>query len=274
MNQEEMIKTYFSNLKENELMLISGGSFEGIFKAIRQAVINALNSGKRVAIFESENGKDGGMLPFEEQGRKKRGWDLLSIFYSMNFRIGDVEVSNGYSLSLNNIVQEVESKKNTNEQYDLVVIVDAEVLPELTSFKSPGEIAGKIKKMQKRIGVPVIFSLQLTNKSFRAFDYISNRDKLFHSVRNFIDFLIRIDDDEIKGKSPLEFDVKLYECRNREIDASFFLNKDDHRFYLKDENVANLFNKALGLGLEKEDAIVYATYWNKNESAGYKNDDN
>ena len=272
MNQEEMIKTYFSNLKENELMLVSGASHKGIFMAIRQTVINALNSGKRVAIFESE-GSDG-IVPFTEKESKKRGWDLLSIFYSMNFRIGDVEISNGYSLSLNNIVQEVESKKNTNEQYDLVVIVDAEVLPELTSFKSPGEIAGKIKKMQKRIGVPVIFSLQLTNKSFRAFDYISNRDKLFHSVRNFIDFLIRIDDDEIKGKSPLEFDVKLYECRNREIDASFFLNKDDHRFYLKDENTSTLFNKALSLGLDKDDAIVYASYWNKIESAGCENDNN
>ncbi len=38
--------------------------------------------------------------------------------------------------------------------------------------------------------------------------------------------------------------------------------------------IPDLYNNALALRLEKEDAVIYASYWNrnKNESAGYDDD--
>lgn len=271
MNEEEMMKSCFFNLKKNEFMMVSGGSLIGIDKIIRQAISDALDSGKRVALFQTEGDDETLLIPEEIKKTLKNG-DLLSMFHSASFRIDDIEISNGYSLS--DIVQEVESKENTDEKYDLVIITNVGELSKFAAIRSLGMIAEKIGEVQKRFSVPVIVSHLFVKNQYRGLSFVSEKERLFHSARSFVDFLIEVNDDGTKEKHPLEFNVRLYKCKNTVIDTSFFFNKDDNMFYLKDENTSTLFNKALGLGLDKDDAIVYATYWNKKESAGYKNDDN
>ena len=254
-------------------MMVSGGNRMGILAAVKQIAIKAVNSGKRVAYFEmTDHLEDGKALPEDEL--KTTG--LLKVFRVMKIRVDDVEIYNGFSLDT--IVRELNEKEETDEKYDLLVITDADFLPELESLGSPGEMAERLKNALKRFRIPLVFSMILAKDSFRRYNYLHDRTRLFFSVRNFVDYLLQVDGDNdgYHGEISSQIDFRFHDCRKKEIEVSCFFNKYDSRLYLKDESTTNLYNRALALGLDKDDAIAYASYWNRNkkESAGYKNDNN
>ena len=59
---------------------------------------------------------------------------------------------------------------------------------------------------------------------------------------------------------PLQVKARFYDCRINKTDLEFFFSRNDSRLYLKDEHITDLYDKALALGLEKEDAVAYACY--------------
>jgi len=269
MVQKTKQTSFIPDLKKNDLVMVSGGSYTGINAIMSQTVEDALSSGKKVALFVADYINNDKPLITEELNNK----ELLSIFRSINFITDDIDFSNDYSI--NRIAQEVGSRKDTDERYDVVVITDAEELPELKNCRNPVEIAGMMRKVQKEFSVPLVFSMLLSKRPFRRFDYASNKDLLFYSIRDFVDYLIRVDDDAKKGEYPLQVKARFYDCRISKTDLEFFFSRNDSRLYLKDEHITDLYDKALALGLEKEDAVAYACYWsvNKNESTGDKDDD-
>ena len=255
-NNNEEINKFIPELVDNNTLMISGGNIIGIYALIKRLISDELNNKKTIAYFDFKNDLNNTIEKYFANNQ------YFNYFRLINLLIDDIEVTN--NLSLNSIINKLEQK-----DYDLIFIDGFNQLDELKHYRTLAEKVEHIKKSLKRFNKPIVLSFFLEDDNINKHD----KKRLYYSLRDHLDFLIRADgeNDCYKSKLSKQIDFKFYDCRKIEKQSSYLFNQNDGKLYLKSDTFMKLYDKALALGLEKDDAIIYAAYWSKDlnsEGAG------
>ena len=257
------IDTFVSNLENNELLLISGFSSEGICMFTKNTIINTANSGGKVAVFNLDNGCI--CLSDVDQTDKGINTENITVFLPGSTKEDDIEIINRSSIA--SIKKELDKRLKENIKYDLIVIDGIEKTYDFIYDKQyMYSICKYLKTQMKEYPAPVI---AVTNDIFEIYSsdgYLIEdvSDKLFYDIRDVVDFFMIIDDNLEDNEDPVpsQLFVRIVDCRVKELDLSYLYSSEDSRICKKEGKVLSLYDKAIAMGLACCDAAAYATYWN------------
>ena len=232
------IDVFVSGLKNNDFLLISGESLLGINEIMERAVINTANYGGRVAYFGPEN--EPSLLSYVNRTHCIRKPENVTVFIPGSQKSGEIDVINHHSIE--KIKTELEKQRKKNIIYDL-------------------------RNQLENYPAAIVATSYFIFETCPSFGEIDAEDKLFYDVRDVVDFLMLVDDDCDPDEEPIpsQINVRIIDCRTRQIDLSYLFSAEGHRMCRKEGKALELYKKAIAVGIEENDAASYATYWYDNE---------
>ena len=261
------IDAFVSNLENNDLLLIAGNGYISVSKLSEQLMINSVNCGKRVAYFSSEN--DLGYADYLKKTYDIKHPENITVFVAGSHKEDDIEIPNNYSVAKIRLTLDKQLKKGI--RYDLIIIESIDKTYDFIYDKQyMYSICKYVRDQFRDYGVSVAMTTYYLEEVYESYESDDLEDRLFYDVRDVVDFLMVVDeryedDDSEETGTPYQFDIKLLDCRIREMNMSLFYNISENRMCRKEGKALELFKTAKALGLGETDASSYATYWMDHE---------
>ena len=258
------IDVFVSGLKNNDFLLISGESLLGINEIMERAVINTANYEGRVAYFGPDN--EPSLLSYVNRTHCIRKPENVTVFIPGSQKSGEIDVINHHSIE--KIKTELEKQRKKNIIYDLVVI---DCIDQTSDFiydkKYMYSICRYLRNQLENYPAAIIATSYSIFETCPSFGGNGAEDKLFYDVRDVVDFLMLVDDDCDPDEEPIpsQINVRIIDCRTRQIDLSYLFSAEGHKMCRKEGKALELYKKAIAVGIEENDAASYATYWYDNE---------
>ena len=258
------IDTFVSRMENNDVMLIAGESMIGISEITERAIVNTANSGGKVAYFCPEDCP--GLLSDVNRTNTVRKPENITTFIPGSEKNGDIDVIREHSIA--KVRTELEKQLKKNIRYDLVVIDCIDHTSDFIYDKQyMYSLCKYLRKQLENYPAAVIATSYFMYETYDTYEESDVEDKLYYDVRDVVDFLMFVDDscDPDEEPLPTQIDVRIVDCRIRQIDLSYLFSAEGHIMCKKEGKALELYRKAIAVGISEEDASSYATYWNDNE---------
>ena len=256
------IDNFTDGLEESNVLLMAGkGCSLGICEIRDRLIVNTANSGKKVAYFDNESYRN--YATYLKETFDVQNPENITVFVPGSRKEDSIDIPNQYSITKIRSTLDKQLKKGI--RYDLVIIETIDkTLDFIYDRKYLFSITNLVRNQMAEYQAAVVTTVYFLEDIYSLDSSEELEDKLFYDVRDNVDFLMFVDDrysDDPDETDPYQFDVKLLDCRTREIDLSYFCDIKESRVCRKEGKALELFRKAKALGLCEADASAYATYW-------------
>ena len=219
------IDTFVSRMENNDVMLIAGESMIGISEITERAIVNTANSGGKVAYFCPEDCP--GLLSDVNRTNTVRKPENITTFIPGSEKNGDIDVIREHSIA--KVRTELEKQLKKNIRYDLVVIDCIDHTSDFIYDKQyMYSLCKYLRKQLENYPAAVIATSYFMYETYDTYEESDVEDKLYYDVRDVVDFLMFVDDscDPDEEPLPTQIDVRIVDCRIRQIDLSFLFSAE------------------------------------------------